>query len=99
MTERRTLPLGAVIDELLDYRGKSPPKADAGVPVISAKVVKGGRIERPVKQQIDSGFYPIWMVRGLPNVGDVVLTTEGPLGEVAQLDQETVSYALGQRIV
>lgn len=32
-------------------------------------------------------------------MGDVVLTTEGPLGEVAQLDQETVHYALGQRIV
>lgn len=39
------------------------------------------------------------MTRGLPKIGDVVMTTEGPMGEVAQLDAQTVKYALGQRIV
>jgi type I restriction enzyme S subunit len=39
------------------------------------------------------------MVRGLPRVGDVVMTTEAPMGEVIQLDEETVNFALGQRIV
>ncbi len=37
------------------------------------------------------------MVRGLPQVGDVVLTVEAPLGEVAQLRDSKV--ALAQRIV
>lgn len=37
------------------------------------------------------------MVRGLPLEGDVVLTTEAPLGEVAQLDARKV--ALAQRVI
>lgn len=39
------------------------------------------------------------MTRGLPKAGDVVFTTEGPMGEVIQLTEETAKYALGQRIV
>lgn len=37
------------------------------------------------------------MVRGLPEKGDVLLTTEAPLGEVAQIDD--VNVALAQRII
>lgn len=84
---------------LIDYRGKSPKKSEVGIPVISAKVVKSGRILNEIEQTIAPDYYLEWMRRGLPNVGDVVMTTEGPLGEVAQLDHETVKYALGQRIV
>lgn len=99
MSEWRTLPLEDALDRLIDYRGKSPPKSLSGIPVISAKVVKAGRITAPIEQKIATSFYPQWMTRGLPNAGDVVLTTEGPLGEVAQLDDQTARYALGQRVV
>ena len=83
----------------IDYRGKSPTKSIEGIPVISAKVVKDGRILHPIAQTISADYYPLWMTRGLPKVGDVVMTTEGPMGEVAQLDEHTVKYALGQRVV
>ena len=99
MGERRTIPLEEGLAQLLDYRGKSPPKSKSGIPVISAKVVKAGRIIRPIEQTIEPSFYPIWMTRGFPEAGDVVMTTEGPLGEVAQLDRETVKFALAQRVV
>ena len=85
------------IEKLIDYRGKSPKKSEAGIPVLSAKVVKGGRILTPIVQTISPHYYSEWMRRGIPKLGDVVLTTEGPLGEVAQIDDKT--YALGQRIV
>ncbi|NOV21233.1 restriction endonuclease subunit S [Ensifer adhaerens] len=87
------------LETLIDYRGKSPKKSPSGVPVISAKVVKGGRILHPIEQTIEPTYYAEWMRRGYPRAGDVVLTTEGPLGEVAQLDFRTAQYALGQRIV
>lgn len=99
MTEFNSLVLDDALETLLDYRGKSPPKSLTGIPVISAKVVKAGRITRPIEQTIAPDYYPTWMVRGLPQIGDVVMTTEGPMGEVAQLDEETVNFALGQRIV
>ena len=84
---------------LIDYRGKSPPKSATGIPVLSAKVVKTTGLLRPIEQMIAPDYYPKWMTRGLPQPGDVVMTTEGPLGQVIQLDQETSKFALGQRIV
>jgi type I restriction enzyme S subunit len=87
------------LEALIDYRGKSPQKSDTGIPVLSAKVVKTDGLVRPIEQKIASDYYPKWMTRGLPKVGDVIFTTEGPLGEVIQLDEETSKYALGQRIV
>jgi type I restriction enzyme S subunit len=99
MSDLQPITLDEGLERLLDYRGKSPPRSPVGIPVISAKCVKGGRIVQPVEQKIEASFYPIWMTRGLPQVGDVVMTTEGPLGEVAQLDDETVKFALAQRIV
>lgn len=99
MSDWRELPLGECLSTLIDYRGKSPKKSETGIPVISAKVVKDGRITHPIVQKIAPSYYVEWMRRGLPRVGDVVLTTEGPLGEVAQLDDNTAGYALGQRIV
>lgn len=87
------------LDALIDYRGKTPKKALTGIPVISAKVVKSGRISDDIEQRISPDYYHEWMRRGTPQVGDVVLTTEGPLGEVARLDQKSANFALGQRVV
>jgi type I restriction enzyme S subunit len=81
---------------IIDYRGKTPRKTAAGVPLITAKVVKGGRIETP-DEFIDASEYDEWMRRGLPQVGDVVITTEAPLGEVAQLSESRI--ALAQRLI
>ena len=99
MNEWQTEPLDACLEALLDYRGKSPPKSPKGIPVLSAKVVKTTGLLRPIEQKIATDYYPQWMVRGLPRVGDVVMTTEAPMSKVIQLDSETVQYALGQRIV
>ena len=85
-----------VLETLIDYRGKTPRKTTSGVPLITAKIIKNGRIDTPT-EFIDGKDYDSWMVRGFPKVGDVVLTTEAPLGEVAQL--ENANVALAQRVV
>ncbi len=64
--------------------------------MITAKVIKGGRIEKP-DEFIAIDNYDAWMRRGIPECGDVVLTVEAPLGEVAQLGPEKI--ALAQRVV
>lgn len=81
---------------IIDYRGKTPRKTTSGIPLITAKVVKGGRIETP-DEFIAESDYTDWMRRGIPEPGDVVVTTEAPLGEVAQLGNERV--ALAQRLI
>jgi type I restriction enzyme S subunit len=90
------LPLEDCMEAIIDYRGKTPKKASSGIPLITAKVVKGGRIETP-DEFIAVDDYDAWMRRGLPKAGDIVMTTEAPLGEVAQLGTERV--ALAQRII
>src|SRR6266567_3616969 len=84
------------MEAIIDYRGKTPEKTSSGIPLITAKVVKGGRIETP-DEFIAVDDYEPWMRRGIPKSGDVVITTEAPLGEVAQLGTERV--ALAQRLI
>jgi type I restriction enzyme S subunit len=84
------------ISDFIDYRGKTPCKSTSGVPLVTAKVVKGGRI-LPPDEFIPDGDYDAWMRRGLPLRGDVLFTTEAPLGEVAQVADERI--ALAQRVL
>jgi type I restriction enzyme S subunit len=81
---------------IIDYRGKTPTKTTSGVPLVTAKIVKGGRIEEPAEFIAEADF-DAWMRRGMPNPGDIVMTTEAPLGEVAQLDGRKI--ALAQRVI
>jgi type I restriction enzyme S subunit len=95
-SEVLSAPLEDCLDALIDYRGKTPEKTNSGIPLITAKIIKGGRIETPT-EFISIDNYESWMRRGLPKAGDVVLTVEAPLGEVAQLGPEKI--ALAQRVV
>lgn len=95
MTEWKEYKLKEVVS-FIDYRGKTPNKKTFGVPLITAKIVKNGVIQEPT-EYISFEDYKGWMTRGFPEVGDVVMTTEAPLGEVAQI--KDASFALAQRII
>jgi type I restriction enzyme, S subunit len=85
-------------DQIIDYRGKTPPKSASGVRLVTAKVIKDGRILDAPQEFISTDFYDEWMRRGLPRPLDVLLTTEGPLGEVAILRGDA-KIALAQRVI
>lgn len=89
-------PLDEVVSHFIDYRGKTPNKTTSGIPLITAKIVKAGRIQEPT-EFISEEDYPIWMTRGYPEINDVVLTTEAPLGEIGLIRDTNV--ALAQRII
>jgi len=82
---------------LIDYRGKSPPKAASGIPLITAKNVREGFINADPREFISADSFDAWMTRGLPDPGDVLFTTEAPLGKVALVPKTKI--ALGQRLV
>ncbi|HAS1768169.1 TPA: restriction endonuclease subunit S, partial [Enterobacter hormaechei subsp. hoffmannii] len=88
--------LDEVVEYFIDYRGKTPVKTGSGIPLITAKIVKDGCLQTPT-EFISVEDYPLWMTRGYPEVNDVVLTTEAPLGEVALIKNKNV--ALAQRII
>ncbi|MDM7027964.1 restriction endonuclease subunit S [Klebsiella michiganensis] len=88
--------LDEVVEYFIDYRGKTPDKKDSGIPLITAKIIKDGRLNTAT-EFISVEDYPLWMTRGYPEVNDVVLTTEAPLGEVALIKNKNI--ALAQRII
>lgn len=82
----------------IDYRGATPSKSDSGVPLITASHIRDGWLDlRNNPQWVDESTYKEWMRRGWPAVGDVLLTTEAPLGNVAQITESRV--ALAQRVI
>ena len=96
MSEWKEYPLEEVIEKFIDYRGKTPAKKDIGIPLVTAKIVKDGKI-LPANEFIAPEDYDRWMTRGLPEIDDVVLTTEAPLGEVALIKDKNI--ALAQRLI
>ena len=86
-----------VLESLIDYRGKTPRKSDSGIMTLSAKSVRDGYIDYSQCYFISPEEYNRFMVRGFPKVGDVLLTTEAPLGVTARLDREDV--AIAQRLL
>ena len=89
----KTYTMEDALEVIIDYRGKTPKKSEKGIPTLSAKSVKNNHIDYDSCYYISSDEYKRFMVRGLPQIGDVLLTTEAPLGMVAQLDRNDVGIA------
>lgn len=97
------VPLGDALTAIIDHRGKTPKKlggtdfTDSGVPVVSAIHIKSGRIQWNERRR----FVPDWMFEKWMSVrlsqGDVLLTSEAPLGEVAQVENDA-PLVLSQRL-
>ena len=85
------------LDAIIDYRGKTPEKSDTGIPTLSAKSVKNNHINYEECYYISEAEYKRFMVRGFPQKGDILLTTEAPMGMVAKLDRADV--AIAQRLL
>lgn len=91
-------PISKITKTLIDYRGKTPEKTDSGVRLITAKVIKEGFIQEGNDEYISEDTYKEWMTRGFPQKEDILITTEAPLGEVAQLRTDE-KIAIAQRII
>ena len=91
-----------LVELIIDYRGKTPKKlgmdwSEKGIPALSAKTIKKGKIVRRDAMNYGSKeLYDIWMKDELKK-GDVLLTSEAPLGELYYLNDNT-KYILSQRL-
>lgn len=84
--------------DIVDYRGKTPKKVDSGIFLVTAKNIRKGYIDYEKSQEfIKTEEYDLVMRRGLPQLGDVLITTEAPCGNVAQVDRTDI--ALAQRVI
>ena len=84
--------------DYVDYRGKTPKKTTSGRFLVTAKNIRTGYIDYEIsKEYVPEDEYISIMKRGLPLIGDIVITTEAPLGNVALIDREDI--ALAQRVI
>ncbi len=82
----------------IDYRGATPEKSSSGVFLVTAKNIKNGQIDYEASREyIQEETYEYVMRRGKPKLGEVLFTTEAPLGEVARINHTDI--ALAQRII
>lgn len=91
-------PMLREIETIVDYRGKTPEKVAEGTLLVTARNIKDGRIDYSISREyVKPEEYDEIMHRGKLNIGDVLFTTEAPLGAVANVDR--TDFALAQRII
>lgn len=92
------VPMTKYLESIIDYRGKTPTKSESGVFLVTARNIKKGEINYSLSQEyILEEEYEKTMSRGELEIGDVLFTTEAPLGEAANVDRTDVAVA--QRII
>lgn len=96
--ESSIVPLTKQLESIIDYRGKTPEKVDSGVFLVTARNIKNGKIDYSLSSEyVREDDYEEIMHRGIPQIGDVLFTTEAPLGQVANIDRTDI--ALAQRVI
>lgn len=97
-------PLLSNIEKIIDYRGRTPKKlglswSDTGYLALSALNVKNGYIDFNADANYgDQELYDRWMGDNHLHKGQVVFTTEAPMGNVAQIPNDDL-YILSQRTI
>ncbi|PLK49336.1 restriction endonuclease subunit S [Uliginosibacterium sp. TH139] len=95
---------GDTIEHIIDFRGRTPKKlgmdwGGGDILALSANNVQPGGID--ISREAYFGgerLYRKWMTSGDVRKGDVLLTMEAPLGNVAQIPDDA-RYILSQRVI
>lgn len=96
--------IGEIVEDYLDFRGKTPKKlgmdwGGGDIRALSANNVENGKINFDKECYYGSeALYKKWMNKGDCQKGDIVLTMEAPLGNVAQIPDDR-KYILSQRTI
>ena len=85
------------IYNFIDYRGATPTKITNGIPLVTAKNVKSGYIDYTIDDYISEEEFKERQQRGISKKGDILFTTEAPLGNAALADME--KFSAGQRLI
>ena len=78
------------LEHLIDNRGKTPEYFDSGIPALSAKFVKGSDLVN--RDSFNHVSPELFEQSDKLRIGDVILTSEAPLGETYFIAKETRYY-------
>ncbi len=88
-----------VCEKIIDCKNRTPPITPDGFPVIRTPNVRNGEFVDDELVFTDFKSYQIWTKRGRPQVGDIVITREAPVGEVCMIPEHHPTACLGQRMM
>lgn len=98
------MPFIQAVGQYIDYRGRTPKKlgldwGGGDILALSANNVQMGKIDPEKEAYFGSDeLYKKWMAQGECEEGDVLLTMEAPLGNIAQIPDKQ-KYILSQRVL
>ncbi len=102
ITKWKTIDMSECIEKIIDYRGKTPKKlggnwSNSGIRALSAKNIKKGKVvgQNDIRY-VNYELYKKWMKDEIKR-GDILLTSEGPLGEYMLWDSDE-KIVLSQRL-
>ena len=81
----------------IDYRGKTPQKSPSGVRLMTASNIRQGYIDYTREEYISEDEYATRLSRGETHRGDLLFTTEAPMGYCAICEMKRCSC--GQRVI
>ena len=92
--------IGEICERIIDYRGRTPKFSESGIVHLRSSNIKEGRLILKDDEitYVTDETYKSFMTRGLPKAGDIIFTTEGPLGESAMVPPD-FRFSLAQRMV
>ena len=92
------------VDKIIDFRGRTPKKlgmdwGNGNIQALSANNVKMGEIDFSLECYLASEeLYKKWMSGNELAIGDILMTMEAPLGNIALVPDER-KYILSQRVI
>jgi type I restriction enzyme S subunit len=85
-------------EAIIDYRGRTPPTSQEGIPHLTSANVRSGNIDWTTTRFVTEETYNAYMTRGIPRAGDVLFTMEAPLGNAAVVPDDR-RFSLAQRLI
>lgn len=90
------LPFTRCFSTRIDNRGTTPKRAEVGRRMVTSKNVRQGYVDYEVSEDFVSESHEFESARQ-PEVGDLLMTTEAPMGHFALVDRPDI--AIAQRVV
>jgi type I restriction enzyme, S subunit len=88
-----------VCEIIIDCKNRTPPVIEGGeFAVVRTPNVRNGRFVYDDLRFTDESSFREWTARAIPQIGDILITREAPLGEVCLVPKE-LKVCLGQRMM
>jgi type I restriction enzyme, S subunit len=88
-----------ICEIIIDCKNRTPPVIEGGeFAVVRTPNVRNGRFVYDDLRFTDESSFHEWTARAIPQIGDILITREAPLGEVCLVPKE-LKVCLGQRMM